>query len=46
MKNLIIASLILAALLAAPAGAQGWQELTVGSFTLRWATMPGDSLAV
>jgi len=46
MKKLIIASLIIAGLLAAPAGAQGWQELTVGSFTLRWATMPGDSLAV
>jgi len=46
MKKLITATFIIAALLAAPAGAQGWQELTVGGFTLRWATVPGDSLSV
>jgi hypothetical protein len=46
MKKLIPAAFILAAFLTAPAGAQGWQELVTGDFTLRWATMPGDSLAV
>jgi hypothetical protein len=46
MKKLLPAVFILAAFLAAPAAAQGWQELVVGNFTLRWATIPGDSLAV
>jgi len=26
--------------------AQPWQEITVDGFTLRWSTVPGDSLAV
>lgn len=45
MKVSMIA-VVLAAVLVVPAGAQGWQELTTGGFTLKWATVPGDSLAV
>lgn len=44
--RLVSAAFVMAALIVAPAGAQGWQELTVGGFTLQWATVAGDSLAV
>jgi len=38
--------LIVAAVLTAVAVAQDWQEITVSGFTLRWATVAGENLAV
>ncbi|HPF33332.1 MAG TPA: DOMON domain-containing protein, partial [Candidatus Sabulitectum sp.] len=40
-----ITMLVLAAIAAVSAG-QAWQEITVDGFTLRWATVEGNNLAV
>ncbi len=42
--KLTTAALLL--ILSAGVFAQAWQEITVDGFTLRWATVPGDTLAV
>lgn len=45
MKKLYLLICLLCLLPCSVLG-QGWQGLEVGGFTLRWATQPGDSLAV